>query len=109
MGASDSLTVTGNGNTLNVLGANGALTITGTGDHFQYIAGFGAQSITGFSGNGGDVISLANSEFASISALISGATMSGGNALIHGSNGDVLTLVGVNTNTLVAGEFSLHS
>ncbi len=109
VGASDSLTVTGNGNTLNVLGANGALTITGTGDHFQYIAGFGAQSITGFSGNGGDVISLANSEFASISALISGATMSGGNALIHGSNGDVLTLVGVNTNTLVAGEFGLHS
>ena len=56
-----------------------------------------------------NVISFSSAEFANFAAVLNGASNSGGNVMIAGLNGDVLTLIGVNKSALVASEFSFHT
>jgi hypothetical protein len=101
----------GNGLTLTSI-FNDTMTGGGAADSFVFNAGFGQDTITDFAphetGTGHDFISLARSEFASIPAIESATTFSGGDAIIK-SGGDVLTIDGVTKwTTAFAGDFQLH-
>ena len=95
--------------TVSLFGSGDTVQMSGASNIAQYASGFGAQTVAGFNTANGDKISLASSEFASIAALISGATTSGANTIINGTGGDTLTLVGISKASLVAADFALHS
>ena len=114
--SSGNLQLTAGADTFN-LKAHATEAISATGlnsETFKYASGFGQSSITGLNagGSASDVIQFNHSMFSGLSSsntaaqdlaslLSSGAAaQSGSNVTINDSVGDVLTLVGVTTNTL---------
>ena len=72
------------------------ITTGGTGaDTFAYTPFFGQATITDFT-SGTDKIQLPTLEFANYAYLQSNNQLVGGNLMLNGSNGDTLTLQGVN-------------
>ena len=80
---------------------------------FVYNPGFGQETIANFavSGTHHDTVDFAKSEFADLAAVLQNTTASGGDAVIHGPNGDTLTLGNVTKAEIKANatDFKFHA
>ncbi len=107
-----------NANSIDGLGGKDILFGLGGADTFVFKAGYGANTVADFSGHAlggqGDLIELYDFGFANFAELLDGHILDidrgGGihDTMIDHGGGDTVTLLKVNSTTLVADDFSFH-